>query len=114
MNYSNLLTPINSAYETTLFGQKAFNRRLTQQELWDYEDDMARLRAGDKPGYDTSIRGIQLVLSALVNEDGSRPDPKDLPAAAEFLSTHSNKDLLEANVTVQRYAYGDLEAAEKN
>lgn len=40
MNYQNLLNPIIKAHPITLLGQQIFIRRLTQEELWDYEADL--------------------------------------------------------------------------
>ncbi len=43
MNYQNLLNPIIKAHPITLLGQQIFIRRLTQEELWDYEADLQAL-----------------------------------------------------------------------
>ena len=114
MNYQNLLNPIITAHPITLLGQQIFIRRLTQEELWDYEADLQALEKSDDNARQTSIRGITLFLSALVNEDGSRPAADELPAAEAFLSAHSGADLLEAVIAVQRHAIGTLEDAKKN
>ena len=79
MNYQNLLNPIIKAHPITLLGQQIFIRRLTQEELWDYEADLQALEKSDDNARQTSIRGITLFLSALVNEDGSRPAADELP-----------------------------------
>ncbi|HBY9809073.1 TPA: phage tail protein [Klebsiella aerogenes] len=114
MNYKNLLTPISKAHPIELLGQQIFIRRLTQQELWDYETDLQALETVDNSARQSSIRGIELFLSALVNEDGSRPATDELPDAEAFLSVHSGADLLNAVITVQRHAIGTLEDAKKN
>ncbi|HHU0419505.1 hypothetical protein [Klebsiella variicola] len=47
MNYQNLLNPIIKAHPITLLGQQIFIRRLTQEELWDYEADLQALEKSD-------------------------------------------------------------------
>lgn len=114
MNYkSMLLKPLNTVIETKLLGQKVFICRLSSLDLLNYQDQSESDR-GSLSNKDFAVKGINLLLNALVNEDGTAPAKKDLPTAEELLVIHSNADLLEAITTVQRHSYGTLEEAEKN
>lgn len=114
MNFKNLTKPLNTTCTVTLLGQAVFIRRLTSAELDNYND---AVNAGNEAGASArslSLLGVNLFLSALVNEDGSRPKPKELPTAEELLDVHSNADLLDAVTTVQKHSWGRLEDAAKN
>lgn len=114
MNYKSLLNPLNTTTEQTLLGQKVFIRRLTSTELDNYTEAVTAGRAAGLPDRQLSVMGVNLFLTALVNEDGSRPKKADLPTPEELLDAHASADLLEAVTRVQRHSYGTLEEAEKN
>lgn len=114
MNYKNLAKPFNTAIEKNLLGQSVFIRRLSTTELTDYAESVEAERNGANNDRTLSVMGVNLFLSALVNEDGSRPKKADLPTAQELLDAHSAADLLVAVATVQRHSYGTLEDAVKN
>ncbi|OWF79250.1 phage tail protein [Yersinia kristensenii] len=114
MSYkSMLLKPFETVIKTKILGQQVFIRRLSSLEMLDYQDQTEAVR-GSLSNKDLAVKGINLLLNALVNEDGTRPAKKDLPTAEELLVIHSNPDLLDAITTVQRHSYGTLEEAEKN
>lgn len=114
MNYKSLANPLNTTQECTLLGQKVFIRRLSSDELENYVNNVDAERAGANNSRTLSTLGVELFLSALVNEDGSRPSKKELPAPADLLAVHSSADLLNAVTAVQRHSYGTLEDATKN
>lgn len=114
MSYkSMLLKPLDTVIKTKVLGQDVFIRRLSSSALLEYQDQ-TELGRGSMSNTDFAVKGINLLLSALVNEDGSAPSKKDLPTAEELLVIHSNADLLDAITIVQRHSYGTLEEAEKN
>lgn len=114
MNYKSLANPFNTTLEQNLLGQKVFIRRLSSDELLAYSEAVDKERAGEKSDRSLSLMAANLFISALVNEDGSRPHKKELPTAADLLAVHSSADLLTAVTTVQRHSYGTLEDAVKN
>jgi hypothetical protein len=114
MSYKNLLKKNTHATQITALGQKVWVRRLSGQEMDDYDKAVAAERAGANSENTLVQIGIELFLSALMNEDGSKPTAKDLPTAAELLKVHSYGDLLEAFRDVQSHSYGTLEIATKN
>lgn len=114
MNYKTLANPFNTTLEKKLLGQTVFIRRLSSDELLAYSDAVDKERAGTSNDRTLSLMAADLFLSALVNEDGTRPQKKDLPPASALLAAHSSADLLEAVTTVQRHSYGTLEDAVKN
>ena len=115
MSYKNLLLkPNKAAIERTLLGQSVYIRRLTAQEMLDYNACIDAERAGDNDSTKLANMGIELILSVLMNPDGNRPEKDELPTPAEILRVHSQADILDALTTVQRHSYGTLEAAEKN
>lgn len=114
MNYKSLANPLNTTLPQTLLGQSVFIRRLSYDELQNYQDQVDAEPAGVKNGRTVSLLAAELFLSALVNEDGTRPAKKDMPTAAELLAVHSPSDVLDAVTTVQRHSYGTLEEAVKN
>ena len=113
MNYKLLAKPFNTTIEQTALGQKVFIRRLTNTELDNYSEavNADENKLTDKQ---RSLIGVNLFLSALVNEDGSTPKKSDLPTAESLLDAHSTADLLAAVTLVQRHSYGTLEDAVKN
>ena len=114
MNYQNLINPLNTTRPETLLGQPVFIRRLTSAELDNYNDAVSAGNQAGASARSLSLLGVNLFLSALVNEDGSRPKPKELPTAEKLLEVHSNADLLNAVTTVQKHSWGNLEEAAKN
>lgn len=114
MNFKNLTKPLNTTCTVTLLGQSVFIRRLTSAELDNYNNAVSAGREAGVSDRNLSLLGVNLFLSALVNEDGTRPKPKELPTAEELLEVHSNADLLDAVMIVQRHSYGSLEDAAKN
>lgn len=113
MNYKSLLKPFNTTIETTALGQKIFIRRLTNSELDNYSEIVSS-EDNKLTNRDRSLIGVNLFLSALVNEDGSSPKNADLPSAESLLDAHSTADLLAAVKLVQQHSYGTLEDAIKN
>ena len=109
MNYQNLTNPLNTTCSVTLLGQSVFIRRLTSTELDNYNDAVSAANKAGISARNVSLLGVNLVISALVNEDGSRPKPKDLPSAEKLLDVHANADLLEAVMKVQKHSWGNLE-----
>lgn len=114
MDYTNLSEPMNTTRQETLLGKKVFIRRLSSNELDEYSNSVTAAREAGQPDRDLSLFGVNLFLSALVNEDGSRPKATLLPKAESLLAAHSTADLLDAVTTVQRHSYGTLEEARKN
>ena len=114
MNYKSLTKPLDTTTERKLLGQKVFIRRLSSNELDNHNEEITAARTAGVADRNLSVMGVNLFLSALVNEDGSRPKKSELPTAEELLDVHSTADLLEAVTTVQRHSYGSLEEAEKN
>lgn len=114
MDYTNLAEPMNTTCQQTLLGKRVFIRRLTSNELDDYNKSVVDAREAGQPDRALSLLGVNLFLSALVNEDGSRPKKTLLPKAEALLDAHSTADLLDAVTTVQRHSYGTLEDARKN
>jgi len=114
MNYQNLTNPLNTTCSVTALGQSVFIRRLTSSELDNYNETVNAGREAGVSDRNLSLLGVNLFLSALVNEDGSRPKPKELPTAEALLEVHSNADLLNAVTTVQKHSWGNLEEAAKN
>jgi hypothetical protein len=114
MNYKNLTNPMDTTCQQTLLGQTVFIRRLTSTELDDYNGAVDTERKGANSDRTLSVLGVDLFLSALVNEDGTRPKKSELPTAEALLAAHSTADLLHAVTTVQRHSYGSLEEAVKN
>ncbi|MFI3308936.1 phage tail protein [Ewingella allii] len=110
---SALLKPTNTAIETTLFGAQVFIRRLTAAELIGHEEQIdAAAKELDVRG--SSLISVQLIISCLVNPDGTSIDPSDLPTAAELLEAHDNATLIDAITTVKEHSLGKLEEAQKN
>jgi hypothetical protein len=108
-----LLQPINTAIPVTLLGAAVHIRRLTAQELMDYDDAMGAAReTNDQKA--TAQLGAGLILSVLVDEEGQVIPPAELPTAAELLAVHDNASLMESLTTVMRHSYGTLEEAKKN
>lgn len=114
MSYKNLLKKNTHATEIPALGQKVWVRRLSGDEMDDYDKAVAAEKAGANNENTLVLLGIELFLSALMNKDGSEPTAKDLPTAAELLAVHSYGDLFEAFRDVQRHSYGTLEIATKN
>ncbi|NYA15761.1 phage tail protein [Serratia fonticola] len=114
MSYKNLLKKNTHATEIPALGQKVWVRRLSGEEIDNYDKAVAAEKAGANNENALIKLGIELFLSALMNEDGSKPTEKDLPTAAELLKVHSYGDLLKAYADVQRHSYGTLEIATKN
>lgn len=114
MNYKSLTNPLNTTVEETLLGQKVYLRRLSSTEMDDYNDQVVAAREANIPARQLSVMGVNLFLSALVNEDGSKPKASELPTAEQLTAVHANADLLEAITLVQRHSYGTLEEASKN
>ena len=112
MNYKLLAKPFNTTIEQTALGQKIFIRRLTNTELDNYSEVISSdNKLTEKQ---QSLLGVNLFLSALVNEDGSAPKKSDLPSPESLLDAHSTADLLAAIKLVQQHSYGTLEDAVKN
>lgn len=114
MSYKNLLKKNTHAISITALGQKVWVRRLSGKEMDTYNEATKTEIAGANNDHTLSLLGIELFLSALMNEDGSKPTAKDLPTAEELLEIHSYGDLLDAIRDVQRHSYGTLETATKN
>ncbi|TKI02666.1 phage tail protein [Martelella alba] len=108
-----LLRPLNTAIPCTLFGADVYIRRLTAQELMDYDDGLAAARDANDQKQSAQL-GAGLILSALVDETGQPIPTPELPTAAEILAVHDNAALLEAITLVHRHSYGTLEEAKKN
>lgn len=108
---SRLLSPAYAAHPVTLLGTDLLIRRLTANELADFEEQAAQLRSDDNTR-GLALAGASLVLSALVDENGV-PE-QDLPAPDELMKHHSYATLIEALTIVQRHSYGTLEEAKKN
>lgn len=114
MNYKSLIHPLNTTIEKTLLGQKVYLRRLTSAELDGYNDNVEAGRQANIPSRELSAMGVNLFLSALVNEDGSKPKASELPTADQLMDVHSHIDLLDAVRFVQNHSYGTLKEATKN
>ncbi|XBS71157.1 phage tail protein [Acerihabitans sp. KWT182] len=106
-----LLQPIDTAIPFTLFGVAVNIRRLTAQELMNYNDAMAAATDDSKA---TAQLGAGLILSVLVDENGQTIPAQELPTAGELLAVHDNATLLESLVAVLRHSNGTLEEAKKN
>lgn len=114
MNYQFLTKPNSAAIKKSVLGHDVFFRRLTTQELNDYDRAIAAVPEGDERNLVQSRIGIELFLSALVNEDGTTPKKSELPSVDDLLASHAPGDLLEAVITVQNISWGTLEDAKKN
>ncbi|ARD19275.1 hypothetical protein [Edwardsiella piscicida] len=106
-----LLKPNSSPITIDAFGQKVTIRRLTAMELMEYNNSIDAEKGNAQV---LSELGVNLFLSALVNPDGSKPNPKELPTAAQVLGCQAQADILQAVTDVQRHSYGTLEEAKKN
>ncbi|WP_438334501.1 phage tail protein [Edwardsiella tarda] len=106
-----LLKPNNSPVTIKAFGQHVTIRRLTAMELMEYNRSIDAEKGNAQV---LAEIGIKLFLSALVNPDGSKPSPKDLPTATQILNCQAQADILQAVTDVQRHSYGTLEEAKKN
>ncbi|KKI45207.1 hypothetical protein [Hafnia alvei] len=115
MTYKNLLLkPNNATISLTLLGQPVHIRRLSAQDMLDYSAQIDDERAQGGNSAQLAKAGVALIIRALVNADGSRPDKADLPTPEAILQVHSQADIMQALTTVQRHSYGTLEEAEKN
>ncbi|MFW5407743.1 phage tail protein [Pectobacterium brasiliense] len=114
MNYTNLLEPDNKPVKKTILGHTVFLRRLTAKQLDDYEKAVAAVPEGKNQATERSRLGIQLILDALRNEDGSTPNASELPTVDDLLAARSPGDLLEAMVEVQNVSWSTRADAEKN
>ncbi|MBA5234753.1 phage tail protein [Pectobacterium aroidearum] len=114
MNYKNLLQPDNVPVKTTILGHPVFLCRMTAKQLDDYEKAVAAVPDGKDQASEKSRLGIQLILDALRNEDGSTPKPSELPKVDDLLASRSPGDLLEAMVAVQTVSWSTRAEAEKN
>lgn len=115
MSYkSMLMKPLDTVIETEILGQQVFIRRLSSQEMLDYQEAIDEERSTVGGQKVLALRGINLLLSALVNPDGTKPASKDLPAAEDLLTVHSTVDIVDAVTKIQRHSYGTLEEAKKN
>nr|WP_279078508.1 phage tail protein [Hafnia alvei] len=115
MTYKNLLLqPNNATISLTLLGQPVHIRRLSAQDMLDYSAQIDDERAQGGNSAQLAKAGVALIIRALVNADGSRPDNADLPTPEAILQVHSQADIMQALTTVQRHSYGTLEEAEKN
>lgn len=108
-----LLQPANTAVAHRLFGVPVHIRRLTVSELMDYDEALGKAQA-ESDQKAATLLGAQLILAALVDEQGKPMSASDLPSALELLDTHDNAALFEAIRAIQRHSYGTLEEAEKN
>lgn len=110
---SALLKPTNTAIRTSILGAQVYLRRLTASELIEHEEDI-EAAAKDGDIRKSSEISVQLIISCLVNPDGSAISPADLPTAGELLDSHDNATLIDAIATVKKHSLGKLEEAEKN
>lgn len=110
MDYTSLLKPDYYPKSLELLGQNVFIRRLTAAEVLDYSVQIEQLNDNRQ----IALLGCNLLIAALVNPDGSQPKADELPTAEALLAAHSNADLTQAVIAVQKYSYGSLEEAEKN
>lgn len=108
-----LLQPINTAVPHKLFGVPVHIRRLTVCELMDYDEGLGKAQA-ESDQKAATLLGAQLILSALVDEQGKSVPASDLPSPAELLAAHDNAALFDAIRAIQNHSYGTLEEAEKN
>ncbi len=108
-----LLRPTNTATPYSILGADVFIRRLSAQELMDYDEAVTAAR-DISDHKESALLSVNLVLSALVDETGTAIPPTELPTATELLAVHDNPALLEAITAVQRHSYGTLEEAKKN
>ena len=108
---SRLLAPANTPYAVTLLGTDVFIRRLSAEELSEFEDKGAEF-SGQGNTRPMMLAASSFVLSALVDEKGV-PE-QDLPSPTELMKVHSYASITEAMSIVQRHSYGTLEEAKKN
>lgn len=108
-----LLQSANTAIAHTLFGVPVHIRRLTVCELMDYDEALGKAQT-ESDQKAATLLGAQLILSALVDEQGKSVPASDLPSPAELLSAHDNAALFDAIRAIQSHSYGTLEEAEKN
>lgn len=108
-----LLQPTNTAVPHTLFGVPVHIRRLTVCELMDYDEGLGKAQV-ESDQKAATLLGAQLILCALVDEQGKSVPASDLPSPAELLAAHDNAALFDAIRAIQSHSYGTLEEAEKN
>ncbi|VFS51205.1 hypothetical protein [Budvicia aquatica] len=108
-----LLTPTKSAVKKNILGADVFIRRLTAQELLDYDEQAERIRESGT-AQQQSVHSVEFILNALVDADGNALPVGDLPSAMELLAVHDNPALVDALVEVQKHSVIKIEEAEKN
>lgn len=109
MNYSSLLNPVCAPVKTKIFGQDVYIRRISSDEQNGYIDATEDKSLNAR---ELAILSVELVVSALVNPDGTKPAVDELPAAEALLAIHANGDVMSAVTAVQQHGWGTLQAVE--
>jgi len=108
-----LLSPQIIVANVKILGVECSIKRLSAERIQKYNDAVNQAQKSENTEKLNQL-SIELMLDALVDENGNAYSKDELPTYKELMSVHDSASLIDAVAKVQRHSVGTIEDAEKN